>query len=729
MLAPESLISKPEIAAEHKAPLEGVLRSLWRLVQGITIYDANHPAAQSAAADAVAASVQSGDSSACFPLLRVTPEGFVCCEDALSREPSLIEFARLLHRLRIAMLGIPTSTTPAAFLTLASMLAGKKAGEHWTDQDSSALSTGPASAFRVYTVTYDSLRTGGTETEGTSGRFDWNSLVGALCPGSDNASADELALAIECSLKSESATKKSASDPVAAPFPPSDSSALARKLALTIKTIPDSQRQAAVTRVSAVIERLSPEGRARLLRIDESRATDSIATVSDLCDSADAGDILLALDRVGDPSKLVCAESVRLLTKIAITARGDPGITSGLRQVVSRATGANSAARSQQIVSLLRSFQELMERTSPDRFNPDDYEQLLQQLSSTPAAPASCETLAAIRDRWSDPCIHTAHLLGELAASQQTTPAEAVGIYRRLHTSLDVIADSGGTELLLLATRETGRYLSATNTPKTTAAIRQFTLRLQAPEALRRILISAPPDTASGSAAMDLIATLGPETVSQVLRFCTHELARADVPHLPVHPAVDTSEVMSHLLRSDMEASIRLLRAGTMPVRAQAVLAPMLIGNPDPEVSADAFATLHASEPLWTLEQISAALRHTRHPVRVFGIDKCRCLAPEQRHTLLKPVLSSSIKGPIVLTVLSAAVQTLADSGADGQRIVIAFCGMLLRWPKARHVDALLIIMDVLCDRSTADRSGRKPIRRLQLFLAVLRAALNGARP
>ncbi len=729
MSTPDSLISKPDTAAEHKAPLEGVLRSLWRLVQGITIYDASHPAARSAATEAATASVLPGDSSSGFPLLRVTPDGLICGEDVLARDAALIDLARLLHRLRIAMLGIPTSTTPDAFLALASVLAGKKAGEHWTDQDSSALSAGAASAFRVHTVTYDALRTGGTDTDGITGRFDWNSLVGALCPGSDHANSDELALAIEYTLKSEAATTKNPADSAAAPLPSSDSSQLARKLALTIKTTPDSQRQAAVTRVSAVIERLSPEGRARLLKIDESRAADSIATVSDLCDSADAGDILLALDRVGDPSKLVCAESVRLLTKIAITARGDAGITSGLRQVVSRATGASSAARSQQIVSLLRSFQELMERTSSDRFNPDDYERLLQQLGSAPATPASRETLAAIRDRWNDPCIHTAHLLAELAASPQTSPVEAVGIYRRLHTSLDAIAEAGGTDLLLLAVRETGRYLGAASVPKTTASIRQFTLRLQAPEALRRILTGAPPDTASGRAAMDLIAALGPETVARVLHLCARERARPDVPHLPVHPAVNTSEVMSHLLRSDMVASIRLLRARTMPPRAQAVLAAMLIGNPDPDIAADAFASLHTCEPLWTLEQITAALKHPRHPVRVFGIDKSRSLTPEQRHTLLKPVLVDAIKGPIVLSVLSAAVQTLADSGAEGQRIVIAFCATLLRWPKARHVDALLIIMDVLCERSTANRSGCKPLGRLQLSFSVLRAALNGARP
>ena len=720
MSTPEPLISDPSISPEQHAALEQVLRALWRLIQGITIYDSNHPAAHAAAAEAAAASASIEATPASVPLLRVTPEGFLLGDVALSRAAALVDLARLLHRLRIAMIGIPAHASTAAFLALAAALTAKKSGEHWTQHDSNLFAATAASEFRVYTVTYDALRIDSSDAGTGASRFEWSSLARALCPGLENASTDELALAIEQTLKS-----KTPSSTPAATRPPT----VTEQLALTIQSAPDEQRQAAVTRVSALIERLSPEGRARLLKIDESRAAESLAAVSDLCDSADAGDILIALDRVGDPSKLVCAESVRLLTKIAITARGDQDITTGLRQVVARATSGTAAPHSHQMVSLLRSFQQLMERSSADRFNPEDYERLLQQLGSATTPQASNKTLAAILDRLTDPCPHAANLLAELTASEQTTAADAAGIYRRLHTSLDAIADSGDPDLLLRAVKHSQRFLGSDIPSTTTAAVRQLTLRLADPEVIRRILAGAAHGKDSGNSAMELFAALGPVAVASVLQACTGDATRPDVLQLPIHPSVNTSEVMSHLVRTDIECAIRLLRARSIPASAQAALAALLIATPNSDVSADAFAALHACLPSWSLAQIAAALKHPCDRIRVFGMDKSRSLDPQQQQTLLKPILIGVIDAPLPLSVLSAAVQTVAASGPEGQRFVIALCATLLRRLSARRFDTLLMVMDILSDRSTAHSTGRIHISRLQLFLSILRAALNGARP
>lgn len=640
MSAPPPPISESHHSGSRSAVLEGVLRALWRLVQGLRLYGVDHPASKSAAAEAALESTALGTTGTDVPMLHVAPDGFVLNGHALVREAALTDLARTLHDLRVGLMSVPTRSTPEAFIALAAVLAGKKAGEHWTDEDSLSLSASAASAFGIRKVSYDALRSVGAEAGAGPDRFDWNALVASLCPDSGQANADELAHAIELTLSTKDhleAAPPSASpgQPDGArpeapdrPRPESGSASIAGQLARTIQSADQSHRQAAVTRVSAVIERLSPEGRARLLEIDESRAAESLAAVSDLCDSADAGDILLALQRVSNPRKLVCAESVRLLAKIAVTARGNTGINGGLRHIASRAVSAGTPAGDPRVTTVLRSFQELIERTSADRFNPEDYERLLQQLGSASAPVASHHAIEDIRGRWTDPCLHSSNLLTDLAESDLTNVRDAAGIYQRLHGAFEAIARSGTTSLFLRALRAGYRFRDLAGSSDTISALDRFALGLRSPDRVRSLLAGAPPGTESGRAAMELIAELGTESASAALSLCSGDLVRPDVFDLPVHPSVDTEKVMRHLVSTDAAASIRILRARVLPVRAQGALAVAVSDNPDADVSADAFECLYACEPARFLERLPAVLEHRHERVRVMGLDVSRKLDP-----------------------------------------------------------------------------------------------------
>ncbi len=637
------------------------LSLLWRTAQAIRLYSPDHPKVWEMAEQTHDAWTQCDPENNTIHLT-LSPDGFALQSRPLELNADTAELAKLLATWNIAAIEFKHAMTAQQIVAVAHCLTNPTASS--VDQPNElCLADASDGAINALLFDSDQLRLqDGSRRDGNTPAIPWHNLIGAMIGSDVDSDASPQQLAKQINEQAEAAQPDKIHE--------------LRQALEHAATQPNSD---STHHVRQFVDTLNPLMRNKLMGTAPCNTPRSLAFVSEVAEVLETDEIISAMNSVQDKGLQVTPETLRMCRKLALC------LGQQQRTESDRGTIRDQLQQLEQQINSLGSYSvddltELFERRSTDEYTPDDYRDMLDQL--TDATSPTGSDIESIADESSTHvhAIDTAVVMLQCSDPQQQP--ESPGVMEFIRNHLDALIECSQPNTLASALEQARRWAEQSACEPTRVAAQSLADEISNPRVAFGLLAHSRHTPANTEQVVALIRC---DTTDDIIAILSH-LTEVSGPRVlkPLYEriaAVDPAILLAaarELAQSDEagppQALIRFARHAEQN-HAEPIL-HTLMSHTDTDVCLAAAQVLYDRDWL-TSDTIDNWMNDPREPIQRFAV---RCLVQSDSEASIDRIgryLEGKLTDqPPSRSQISHLVQTAAtQSPAALSRI----CGTLLQ--------------------------------------------------
>lgn len=687
----------PPACAESASASE-LLNALWRVAQGVQVYGEDH-AATRGSAERAATSAGALTSGATRVRAVLDSRTFVVGGDVLSEataQGTLEAFSMRARTLRIGAIEFAGTPIAEDFRLAGATIALRPADRPWSVEDADSLHARTGGRVRIAPATYEGLRLA-TGDDGPPRVSRWSRLADAMTASGDAPDSggvddlEQLAASLQTSIDKGDASLDD----------------LGIDLTDSVRWSAPDRRAIVAARARVIVQSLRPELRESFAGVRLGMGPRGASRFDALTDVLPASEVIDALERTGDPSVLLCRESVRMISRLVSASESDPVATDRLLVTIDRAAHASGELRA--------ALTELLRSKGTVSFTPLDYQVRLDALLRPVREKTGIDAPPPLSLVWQDEGPHVALVGADLLIGLEPGGADAAALIALLDASMERLAEGGHLAELRGAVERAGACLHEASHPGVSTAAANVFARLGAPGMAERLASAGLAHPGAAEHAIALIRLAGPIAIAVAVRASldTPGALRDGLVTMLADPGLDVTPIAGELARIDPGLVLRLIELPGFPASVSQRLLSPLIESRDDTARLRAFRSLGASRREWTSAELEMALRDHSPAIRTLGLGAAP-KTPGAGHVLIAFVAGDLGARPTTDEFWIAHSLLATHPGPETDRALLGIALGLLKSSPIRNLARAWIALTALAEirsmglgsRSHADRPG-----------------------